>query len=95
MTADTGDLTRHALLRSVLSVLFIAVLLFAPADTLNYWQAWLYGFVFVAGMAALSVYFLKHDPELVRRRMNVGPKAETEPAQKKSSCSWFSAGSCY
>ena len=82
MTTDTGDLTRHALLRSALSVLFRAVLLFAPAGTLNYWQAWLYGFVFVAGTAALSVYFLKHDPELVRRRMNVGPKAETEPAQK-------------
>ena len=82
MTADTGDLTRHALLRSVVSVLFIAVLLFAPAGTLNYWQAWLYGFVFVTGTAALSVYFLKHDPELVRRRMNVGPKAETEPTQK-------------
>jgi hypothetical protein len=49
MTTDTGDLTRHALLRSALSVLFIAVLLFAPAGTLNYWQAWLYGFVFVAG----------------------------------------------
>jgi protein-S-isoprenylcysteine O-methyltransferase Ste14 len=82
MTADTGDLTRHALLRSGVSVLFIAVLLFAPGGTLNYWQAWLYGFVFVAGMATLSVYFLKHDPELVRRRMNAGPKAETEPAQK-------------
>jgi protein-S-isoprenylcysteine O-methyltransferase Ste14 len=82
MTTDTTDLTRNALLRSLLSVLFTAVLLFAPAGTLNYWQAWLYGFVFIAGSAALSLYFLKHDPELVRRRMNVGPKAETEPAQK-------------
>jgi protein-S-isoprenylcysteine O-methyltransferase Ste14 len=82
MITDTSDLTRNALLRSALSVLFLAVLLFAPGGTLAYWQAWLYGFVFIAGTAALSVYFLRHDPELVRRRMNVGPRAETEPAQK-------------
>jgi protein-S-isoprenylcysteine O-methyltransferase Ste14 len=82
MNTDTSDLTRNALLRSALSVLFTAVLLFAPAGTLHYWQAWLYGFVFIAGVAVISVYFLKHDPDLVRRRMNVGPGAETEPAQK-------------
>jgi len=82
MTTDTSHFTRNALLRSALSVLLVAVLLFAPAGTLAYWQAWLYGFVFIAGTAALSVYFLKHDPELVRRRMNAGPRAETEPAQK-------------
>ena len=82
MTTDTSDLTRNALLRSALSVLFLAVLLFAPAGTLAYWQAWLYSFVFISGVAAISVYFVKHDPDLVRRRMNVGPGAETEPAQK-------------
>ena len=82
MSTDASDLTRNALLRSALSVLFTAVLLFAPAGTFAYWQAWLYGFVFIAGTTALSVYFLKHDPELVRRRMRVGPKAETESAQK-------------
>ncbi|MGH6684642.1 MAG: methyltransferase family protein [Pseudolabrys sp.] len=82
MSTNTNDLTRNALLRSALSVLVFAVLLFAPAGTLHYWQAWLYGFVFVAGIAVISVYFLKHDPKLVERRMKVGPRAETEPAQK-------------
>jgi protein-S-isoprenylcysteine O-methyltransferase Ste14 len=82
MAPDSGDLTRHAALRSILSVLPFAVLLFAPAGTLRYWQAWLYGSVFIAGTAAISIYFLKHDPKLVERRMRVGPGAETEPAQK-------------
>ncbi len=82
MTTDTSDFTRNALLRSALSVLLVAGLLFAPAGTLAYWQAWLYGFVFIAGTATLSIYFLKHDPELIRRRMNAGPRAETEPVQK-------------
>lgn len=82
VATETTDPRRHALLRSTLSVLFLGILLFAPAGTLRYWQAWLYGFVFVAGTAAISVYFLKHDPKLVERRLKVGPRAETEPAQK-------------
>jgi protein-S-isoprenylcysteine O-methyltransferase Ste14 len=82
VTIKTTDPARHALLRSTLSVLFLSILLFAPAGTLRDWQAWLYGFVFVAGTAAISVYFLKHDPKLVERRMKVGPRAEKESAQK-------------
>ena len=30
----------------------------------------------------MSIYFLKHDPKLVERRMQIGPTAEQEPAQK-------------
>ena len=36
MTTDTSHFTRNALLRSALSVLLVAVLLFAPAGTLAY-----------------------------------------------------------
>jgi protein-S-isoprenylcysteine O-methyltransferase Ste14 len=82
VAAETTDLTRHALRRSVLGVLFLAVVLLAPAGTLEFWPGWIYGFVFVAGSAAISIYFLLYDPELIRRRMHVGPGAETEPAQK-------------
>jgi protein-S-isoprenylcysteine O-methyltransferase Ste14 len=82
MTTDNSDLTRHALLRSSTSILFFAVLLFAPAGTLNYWRAWLYGFVFIGGSAVIAVYFLKHDRKLIERRMKAGPRAETEPTQK-------------
>ena len=66
-------------------ILFLPVffaLLFAPAWSLDYWQAWLYGFLFMATTIAIGVYFLKHDPKAVARRMDVGPAAEREPAQK-------------
>jgi protein-S-isoprenylcysteine O-methyltransferase Ste14 len=65
-----------------LSVLAFAALLLGPAGSLRFWQAWLFGFVFVAGTSAMSIYFLKHDPKLVERRMQIGPTAEQEPAQK-------------
>jgi protein-S-isoprenylcysteine O-methyltransferase Ste14 len=57
-------------------------MLFIPAGTLRFWPGWLYGFIFAASTTALSVYFLKHDPKLVERRMKVGPAAEQRPAQK-------------
>ena len=38
--------------------------------------------VFVCASGALTVYLAIHDPKLLERRMNVGPRAEKEPAQK-------------
>jgi protein-S-isoprenylcysteine O-methyltransferase Ste14 len=43
---------------------------------------WLFWWVFLACMVFSAAYFLKHDPALVRRRMNVGPTAETRRQQK-------------
>lgn len=60
----------------------LLVILFLPAWTLHYWQAWLYWVLFAALTIPVSLYFLKHDPALVERRMAAGPAAETEPAQK-------------
>lgn len=82
MAADTSDLTRHAWLRSAASLLVFAALIFVPAGSLRYWQGWLFLAVFAAATASLSAYFLRYDPQLIRRRMTVGPGAETEPAQK-------------
>jgi protein-S-isoprenylcysteine O-methyltransferase Ste14 len=68
--------------QTAISVPLLGVLLFAPAGTLRDWPAWLFGFVVVAGCAAIGLYFLKTDPALIRRRQRVGPAAEAEPTQK-------------
>jgi protein-S-isoprenylcysteine O-methyltransferase Ste14 len=60
----------------------LAALLFIPAWTLDYWQAWLFMAVFVCTSGAITVYLAIRDPKLLERRMNVGPRAENEPAQK-------------
>ena len=57
-------------------------LLFVPAGTLDYWQAYVFMAVFVGGSAAITVYLALRDPKLLERRMNVGPTAEKEPTQK-------------
>jgi protein-S-isoprenylcysteine O-methyltransferase Ste14 len=46
-----------------------AAILFIPAGTLDYWQAWIFlGITFVP-MVVLCVYFYKHDPALLERRL--------------------------
>ena len=82
MTGGVGPYDRRTWTRSALSVLAFAALLLGPAGSLRFWQGWLFGFVFIAATSAMSSYFLKHDPKLVERRMQIGPTAEQEPAQK-------------
>jgi protein-S-isoprenylcysteine O-methyltransferase Ste14 len=77
-----NEVTRGALRSSLLGILALAALLFIPAGTLVYWQAWLFMAVFVCASGATTVYLAIRDPKLLERRMNVGPRAEKEPAQK-------------
>jgi protein-S-isoprenylcysteine O-methyltransferase Ste14 len=51
---------------------FIAVsaLIFLPAWTLHYWQAWLYLAVFMISISAVFIYLIKNDPKLLARRVN-------------------------
>ena len=72
----------RALRLSIYGFLAMAALLFVPAGTLDYWQAYVFMGVFVGGSAAITVYLAIKDPKLLERRMNVGPTAEKEPTQK-------------
>lgn len=58
------------------------ILLFAPAGTLDYWQAWVYAALFIVVTGAIGLFFYRLDPQVLLRRMRAGPAAETEPAQK-------------
>jgi protein-S-isoprenylcysteine O-methyltransferase Ste14 len=62
---------------------FQAALIFAPAGTFDYWQGWVYLALFIACCALITAGLLKHDPALVARRIEVGPRAEREPAQRR------------
>ena len=60
----------------------MAALLFLPAGTIRYWQAWVFMAVFVSASALITVYLAIHDPGLLERRMTAGPAAEKEKPQK-------------
>src|SRR5262249_8111108 len=57
-------------------------LLFLPARTLNYWQAWVFIGVFMTSVSAIGLYLSSHDPALLARRKKFGPTNERSPAQK-------------
>jgi len=60
----------------------MALLLFAPAGTLAWWQAWLFLVVYFGGSIALVLDLLQRDPALLERRMKGGPWAEERLSQK-------------
>jgi predicted membrane channel-forming protein YqfA (hemolysin III family) len=67
-------------------LLAMAALLFIPAWTLDFWQAWTFLAVYFASSFAITLYFMKKDPKLLERRMSGGPTAEKETTQKIIMC---------
>lgn len=60
----------------------LGVLLFGPAWTLDYWQAWVFIAVVLATVTGITVYLMVCDPALLARRIRAGPGVETEKRQK-------------
>jgi protein-S-isoprenylcysteine O-methyltransferase Ste14 len=73
------DLDRIALGSMLAFFGLLAALLFGFAGTLRYWQGWLFCLSFCAPTAGITLYFLRRDPELVRRRVR---PTETRPRQQ-------------
>lgn len=72
----------QALASSLFGLAFFSVLLFWPAGTLNYWQAWVFIAVFTATTIVPSIYLAVRNPAALARRMRAGPLAETRIVQK-------------
>jgi protein-S-isoprenylcysteine O-methyltransferase Ste14 len=66
---------------AVLAVV-MGFLLFVPAGTVHYWQAWVYLSIFTGASVLTTLYLMRKDPALLERRMRGGPTAEKQPAQK-------------
>ncbi|HTM10512.1 MAG TPA: isoprenylcysteine carboxylmethyltransferase family protein [Verrucomicrobiae bacterium] len=60
----------------------MAALLFLPAGTIDYWQAWVFLAAFFLPSSAITLYLMKKDPKLLERRLQGGPTVEKETRQK-------------
>jgi protein-S-isoprenylcysteine O-methyltransferase Ste14 len=65
-----------------LGAFVLGLLIFIPAGTLNYWQAWVFIVVFMTSVSVIGLYLSLKDPALLERRKKIGPAAEQSPAQK-------------
>ena len=77
-------LLENALMKFALGLLLVAALLFIPAGTLHFWNAWalicaLFVPMFIAGLVMLF-----KAPELLRRRLN----AREKQAEQKGVIAW-------
>ncbi len=77
-----NKLVPQALLSYIIGAVILGLFLFVPAWTLNYWQAWVFIFVFTTCVNAIRVYLSIKDPVHLERRKNVGPAAEQNVAQR-------------
>jgi protein-S-isoprenylcysteine O-methyltransferase Ste14 len=70
------------LVSAVLGLVAFGLMLFLPAGTLHYWQAWLFLAVFALSTWIPSVYLMRTNPAALERRMRAGPMAETRIMQR-------------
>ncbi|MGD8192457.1 methyltransferase family protein [Brevibacillus ginsengisoli] len=61
----------------LLSIVFFA-LLFLPAGSLDFWEAWIYIGIFFGSTSFINEYFLNRDPELIKRRSNAKEKEKEQ-----------------
>jgi protein-S-isoprenylcysteine O-methyltransferase Ste14 len=67
---------------ALIGLVVFVVLLFLPAGTFDYWQAWLFIAVFAVSTSVPAAYLLRTNPAVLDRRMRAGPSAETRAVQK-------------
>src|SRR5262245_40289068 len=77
-----NKLNARAWIALAVLALVMGLLLFIPAGSLRYWQAWVYLSIFIGASALVTLYLMKRDPALLERRMRGGPLAEKRPAPK-------------
>ncbi|MFA6907363.1 MAG: isoprenylcysteine carboxylmethyltransferase family protein [Candidatus Micrarchaeia archaeon] len=70
----------------------VAALLFVPAGTLDYWQAWLYMAVMFIPAACVMAYFLASDPSFLEKRFRMKEKEREQKALQAPSAIIFLAG---
>ncbi|MFH2105632.1 MAG: isoprenylcysteine carboxylmethyltransferase family protein [Candidatus Micrarchaeota archaeon] len=80
MGEDTAKLRTTIVSRFGLAVVGLAAILFLPAGSFDYWQAWVYCAVILIPPVFVVFYFLKNDPELLKRRMRLKEKEAEQKA---------------
>ncbi|WP_066899922.1 methyltransferase family protein [Mycolicibacterium houstonense] len=69
----------NILASGTLGIVVVGLLIFVPAGTLDYWQAWVFLAVVVISGWVAGAYFLRTNPAVLQRRM---PAAESRKPQK-------------
>lgn len=71
MNAMDTKLFVQAVTKFLAGLLLVGLLLFLPAGTFAFWQAWLLIFILFVPMFIAGLIMMKNSPDLLRKRLNV------------------------
>ena len=82
----------NALEKYVMGMLFVALLVFWPAGSLQFWNGWLFMWILFIPMFFLGVVLLWKAPELLKKRLNAKEKMSDQQGVVAVSGLMFLAG---
>jgi protein-S-isoprenylcysteine O-methyltransferase Ste14 len=82
-------LRNAVIVRFSLFAVIIGILLFIPAGSIGYWQAWVYCGVLFIPIIGVCAYFLKKNPALLERRLGMKEKERSQKLFAKLSLTVF------
>jgi len=82
----------EAIIKLLLGVLIIGLLLFVPANTINFWNGWLLMGVLFIPMFIAGIVMMVKAPELLRKRLNAKEKENEQKSVVKLSGLMFLVG---
>ena len=68
----------QAITKFAFGFIIIALLLFIPAGTLNYWNAWLFMGILFVPMFIAGIILMINNPDLLRKRLNAKEKEDEQ-----------------
>ena len=75
---DNSKLSKQkAFLVPTIILIVLGVVLFVPAGSFRFWEAWIFWSEFSVLTLFITIYFLKKSPELLSRRMQFKEKETT------------------
>src|SRR5262249_14765781 len=66
---DAMSLKARLVRRTVFGLVLLSAMICLPAGTLDYWQGWAFLAVTFIPPLGMTVYYYRHDPQLLERRM--------------------------
>jgi protein-S-isoprenylcysteine O-methyltransferase Ste14 len=79
----------RTLVLGLAELVIVGLMLFIPAGTFNYWQAWAFLTVFAVSTWMPGIYVLRTNPVALQQRMRAGPGAENRMVQKVVLAGWY------
>lgn len=76
----TTKLFFQAIAKYFAGVIIVGLLLFLPAGTFNYWQAWLFIGILFLPMFVAGLILMRRNPELLRKRLNAKEEQNEQKA---------------